>query len=112
MTEIFQTLLLLLGLIGSHVADPGEPCSSANCPAVPTRPVVAWAAPQTLRADEVRLFSRGERRPGQARGVELPADSSVPVDFLWVAPAPERLRSAVAPRAQVEVRLRIVGSMR
>ncbi len=118
MTEIFQTLLLLLGLIGSHVADPGEPCTAANCPAVPTRPVVAWAAPQTLRADEVRLFSRGEHRPGQANGGvlvlhvgdERGADTLGPADFLLVAPAPERLRAVIAPRAQVEVRLRRVSS--
>jgi len=120
MTEIFQTILLLLGLLGSHVADPGEPCTSANCPAVPTRPVVALGAPQTLRADEVRLFSRGEHRPGQPRervlvlhvGDELAPGVLGPPNVLLVAPASERLRPVIAPRAPVEVRLRRMAAAR
>jgi len=98
---MLQTIFLLLGLLAGHVADPGQPCENGPCPEIPHRPVVAWTAPQSLRADEIRLWSRGERRPGQ------PGAS---VDLTWwqathaplvIAPAPERLlvlRLRTAPR--------------
>ncbi|MCY2959670.1 MAG: hypothetical protein NTY35_05850 [Planctomycetota bacterium] len=109
MPELVQTLLLLLGLLGAQFAGSGDTCPGGACPAVPERPVVSWAAPQTLRADEVRLFSRGEYRPGQPGiGIEAPDfdGSDRPREFLLVAPALERLRPALEHRATVQLRLR------
>lgn len=108
MPELLQTLLVLLGLVGAHYADPGEACPNGACPAVPDRPAVAWTAPQTLRADEVRLFSRSESRPGEHAG-GIPAAAAAGREGereVWiVAPATERLRPVLAGRARVEVRL-------
>ena len=120
MPELFQTLLILLGLLGGRVADPGDGCPSGTCPAVPERPVAALGAPQTLRADEVRLFARGDHRPGQAAGaleVLRPGAARGPEvegapTFVIVPPAPERLRPALASRATVEVRLRRAPAQR
>lgn len=117
MAEVFQTLLVLLGLVVARVADPGEFACANDCPAVPVRPVVAWSAQQDVRADEVRLFSRGARRPGQP-GPEFAATcpsiavEGAPARFVVIGPARERLASALAPRAQVVVRMQRVGPAR
>ena len=62
---MMQTIFLLIGLFAVRATDPGDSCPTGACPEVPHRPVIAWTAPQSLRADEVGLFCRGERRPGQ-----------------------------------------------
>lgn len=115
MPELFQTLLILLGLVGAHYADPGDACPPGACPSVPDRAVVTWTAPQTLRADEVRLFSRGETRPGQRMGADRGEDGTgaerdaapgTRRGVLIVAPARDRLRTALSGHAHVEVRVR------
>lgn len=109
MPALFQTLLLLLGFVGTRLADAGDPCAGGACPAVPDRPVVAWGAPQTLRADEVRLFARESRRPGQPGPALLETRGADAV--LMVAPAPERLR-ALTQRARGTVVVRVVEARR
>jgi hypothetical protein len=66
MIELVHAVLTVLGFLGAQVADPGPICAGGACPEVPHRPVVAWSAPQTVRADEVRLFAHDVRRPGCA----------------------------------------------
>jgi hypothetical protein len=94
MPELLPILWMLLGFVGARVAGPADDRGGSDCPAVPARPVVAWTAPQSLRADEVRLFSRQERRPSQ------------PGDVIVLEIHVEREATVVAPAA---VRLRAVG---
>jgi hypothetical protein len=91
---LVQALLLLLGIAGARYVDPASGCTPGPCADVPERPVVAWIGPQTVRSDEILLFSRGARRPGQ------PGESALRVEngrAPWiVGPARERVRDVLA----------------
>lgn len=93
MPELLPILWMLLGIVGARFAGPADDCVGSDCPAVPARPVVAWTTPQSLRADEVRLFSRQERRPGQPGDV-IVLELHVEREATLVAPAAVRLRTA------------------
>jgi hypothetical protein len=97
--ELLQSFLILIGLLAARIAEADAPCPGM-CAEPAARPVVAWAAPQNVRADEVRLFSRGERRPGQP-AVDLAVvrmTGSTPRAVLVVAPAGERVGAELAVR--------------
>ncbi len=89
MAELLQTIFLVIGFLAGQAAHAGNDCPVGPCPEIPHRPVVAWTAPQSLPAGEIRLWSRGERRPGQP-GATVTL-SSEPRARLVVAPAAERL---------------------
>ena len=91
--ELLQALLILCGYLGARVADSGNACAQGACPAVPDRPVVAWTAPQTVRADEVHLFSRA------AGQLEHSLERS---EVLVVGPARERLTIVLTTRSRDE----------
>jgi hypothetical protein len=92
MPELIPILWMLLGLVGARFSGPADDCSGSDCPAVPARPVVAWTTPQSLRADEVRLFSRQERRPGQPGDVVV-LEYRTERGTIVIEPAAVRLRT-------------------
>jgi hypothetical protein len=89
MAELLRSILLLIGLLANHVVEGGDLCPTGPCPDVPNRPVVAWTATQSPRADEITLWTRGERRPGQP-GPVVRLERG-PHARLVVGPATERL---------------------
>ncbi len=91
MSEFVQLVWLFMGLVCAQVADPSSPCEVGACVSVPERSAVALSVPRTVRPDEVRLFSRSDRRPGlpgEALDVPRPPDFEV----IFVPPAAERMR--------------------
>ncbi len=103
MFELVQVLLFVLGIAAARLADPGTPCATGPCPPIPDRPIVAWSSPEPLRADEFRLFSRCERRPGQPGAAPVIFVQSDRVCF--IGPASERVRPRLerSPRLEVGV---------
>ncbi len=97
MAEFALLLWMFFGLVGAHVAGSGSDCGAGECAAVPNRPTVAWSVHETLRADEVRLFARGERRPGQP-GHVLVLDARPDREVLVVPPAEIRVRVSIGQR--------------
>jgi hypothetical protein len=95
MAGLFQSLLLLLGLLVGRAVQPDAPCAGA-CPDVAPSPTLAWTAEQTVPAAEARLWARAPRRPGQPGPLPEPvrrlAEGHLRV--LVVLPAPERVRPA------------------
>ena len=86
-----------IACLGSEAVDRTELCADGACPAVPDRPVVAWTAPQTVRADEVVLFSRGE---GATRLAIAPVAGPHEREVLVIAPAGERVGTVLAIRVR------------
>lgn len=97
MAEFALLVWMFFGLVGAHVAGPGGDCYAGDCAAVPNRPTVAWSVNETVRADEVRLFARGERRPGQP-GHVLVMEARPDRELLVVPPAEIRVRVLVQRR--------------
>lgn len=66
MAEFGLLVWMIFGLVGAHVAGPSGDGDAGVRAAVSNRPTPAWSVSETLRADEVHFFARGQRRPGQA----------------------------------------------
>ncbi|GEM_PF-4885206 len=110
MFELVQCLLFVLGIAAARLANPGDACALSPCPPISARPIAAWSSPEPLRADEFRLFARGERRPGQPSAAPI---VFVPSERVWfIGPASERVRPRLARASRLEVSVPDAASAR